>query len=336
MWWCCGKNKKTSPGCKFQKHFSKDDEQESEEEETKGIQKARCVICKENGHKANECDKDPNIRTLYDVADEQKRIMKNAATKKKLADAWQVTYQMLEKMTLVSNERMTTQILTQDDFNYQQFNQNIFNLNILIEGLQSDSSSDEELMEELDEDGEIILKPEGETTPIEETLPKRSKFRTTSQQVKLFTETQKNMFKRAQQEDPFDELVRNRSASTQPGGLVLLQNEVSKLVEIQRLKDMPQGNKKKRTKRKKITSTNESQNSIESGNSAFTLHSNATGQQNRRHQSFRGDLPPDIATIPETQKLLRPPKKHQSENKGESFLQYNQYELPEQYNKQHN
>jgi hypothetical protein len=107
--------------------------------------------------------------------------MKNAATKKKLADAWQVTYQMLEKMTLVSNERMTTQILTQDDFNYQQFNQNIFNLNILIEGLQSDSSSDEELMEELDEDGEIILKPEGETTPIEETLPKRSKFRTTSQ-----------------------------------------------------------------------------------------------------------------------------------------------------------
>jgi hypothetical protein len=99
---------------------------------------------------------------------------------------------------------------------------------------------------------------------------------------------------------------------------------------------MPQGNKKKRTKRKKITSTNESQNSIESGNSAFTLHSNATGQQNRRHQSFRGDLPPDIATIPETQKLLRPPKKHQSENKGESFLQYNQYELPEQYNKQHN
>jgi hypothetical protein len=26
MWWCCGKNKKTSPGCKFQKHFCKDDE----------------------------------------------------------------------------------------------------------------------------------------------------------------------------------------------------------------------------------------------------------------------------------------------------------------------
>lgn len=76
------------------------------------------MICKENGHKASECDKDPNIRTLYDVTDEQNRITKNAASKKKLADAWQVTYQMLEKMTLVSNERMTAQILTQDDFNY--------------------------------------------------------------------------------------------------------------------------------------------------------------------------------------------------------------------------
>ena len=129
---------------------------------------------------------------------------------------------MLEKMTLISNERMTAQILTQDDFNYQQFNQNIFNLNILIEGLQSDSSSDEEIVESLDEDGEIIQKPEGETAIVEETTVKRSKFRTTSTQVKLFTETQKNMFKRAQQEDPFDELVRNRSASTQPGGLVQL------------------------------------------------------------------------------------------------------------------
>lgn len=70
MWWCCGKNKKTSPGCKFQKHFSKDDEQESDQEESGGFFKVRCIICKETGHKANECDKDPNIRTLYDVEDE--------------------------------------------------------------------------------------------------------------------------------------------------------------------------------------------------------------------------------------------------------------------------
>lgn len=82
----------------------------------------RCVICKEVGHKANECNKDPNIRTLYDVADEQKRIQKTLTIKKKLADAWQVTYKMLEKLTLVSNERITAQFLTQDDFNYEQFN----------------------------------------------------------------------------------------------------------------------------------------------------------------------------------------------------------------------
>lgn len=102
----------------------------------------RCVICKEVGHKAHECNKDPNIRTLYDVADEQKRILKTLATKKKLADAWQVTYKMLEKLTLVSNERITAQFLTQDDFNYEQFNQNIFDLNIIIEGLQSDTESE--------------------------------------------------------------------------------------------------------------------------------------------------------------------------------------------------
>lgn len=70
MWWCCGKNKKTSPGCKFQKHLCKDDEQESDKEETQGFHKARCAICKEIGHKANECEKDPNIRTLYDMEDE--------------------------------------------------------------------------------------------------------------------------------------------------------------------------------------------------------------------------------------------------------------------------
>ena len=26
MWWCCGKNGKDQPGCKFSKHASKEDE----------------------------------------------------------------------------------------------------------------------------------------------------------------------------------------------------------------------------------------------------------------------------------------------------------------------
>jgi len=28
MWWCCGKSSKDAPGCKFSKHFSKEDEDE--------------------------------------------------------------------------------------------------------------------------------------------------------------------------------------------------------------------------------------------------------------------------------------------------------------------
>jgi len=28
MWWCCGKNSKDALGCKFAKHFSKEDEDE--------------------------------------------------------------------------------------------------------------------------------------------------------------------------------------------------------------------------------------------------------------------------------------------------------------------
>ena len=32
MWWCCGKTKKSAPGCKFQKHVSKEDYHDDEEE----------------------------------------------------------------------------------------------------------------------------------------------------------------------------------------------------------------------------------------------------------------------------------------------------------------
>ena len=32
MWWCCGKTKKNSPGCKFQKHVSMKEDGEDDEE----------------------------------------------------------------------------------------------------------------------------------------------------------------------------------------------------------------------------------------------------------------------------------------------------------------
>lgn len=31
MWWCCGKEKLNSPGCKFAKHMTRDDENDNED-----------------------------------------------------------------------------------------------------------------------------------------------------------------------------------------------------------------------------------------------------------------------------------------------------------------
>lgn len=36
MWWCCGKTSKDAPGCKFSKHFSKEDEDEDAVEGANG------------------------------------------------------------------------------------------------------------------------------------------------------------------------------------------------------------------------------------------------------------------------------------------------------------
>ena len=48
---------------------------------------------------------------------------------------------MLEKLTLLSNERTMTQMLTQDDFNYKPFNDNIFSLNLNMDAIEESSTS---------------------------------------------------------------------------------------------------------------------------------------------------------------------------------------------------
>lgn len=37
-------------------------------------ERIRCESCKEVGHRALECDKDPNIRTSHDIEDELLRV----------------------------------------------------------------------------------------------------------------------------------------------------------------------------------------------------------------------------------------------------------------------
>ncbi|CAD7955892.1 unnamed protein product [Amoebophrya sp. A120] len=83
MWWCCGKLGKDAIGCKFSKHESKDEdddldeqdraEREERENKTRNA-KIKCYSCKETGHIAKNCPKDPNLRTLYDPVPDLNRI----------------------------------------------------------------------------------------------------------------------------------------------------------------------------------------------------------------------------------------------------------------------
>ena len=103
MWWCCGKNSKEAPGCKFSKHESKEDEdedmveqQEQDNEDLKKNKHARCFCCKEKGHMAKECPRDTNMKTTKDPNDEMMRIQKAKDFRKLLSDSLGVTSRLFK------------------------------------------------------------------------------------------------------------------------------------------------------------------------------------------------------------------------------------------------
>lgn len=110
--------------------MSKEDYNDDEEEKEIIVQKLKCQLCHQFGHKAFECDKDPNIRTYHNNDDELYRVEKIMQIKKKFIDNFTVTKLMLEKLSLLANERVTNQVLSQDDFNYAQFNDQIFDIDL--------------------------------------------------------------------------------------------------------------------------------------------------------------------------------------------------------------
>lgn len=68
LWWCCGKDQKDQPGCKYSKHESKEDEEMEEIGNTgKQVKKMRCLCCKEVGHLIEHCPRDPNLRSQADT-----------------------------------------------------------------------------------------------------------------------------------------------------------------------------------------------------------------------------------------------------------------------------
>lgn len=69
MWWCCGKKDINQPGCKFQKHIDKNDENgrgdgDDEDDNNNGQgNNVRCLCCKAVGHTIKQCERDPNFKT---------------------------------------------------------------------------------------------------------------------------------------------------------------------------------------------------------------------------------------------------------------------------------
>ena len=103
IWWCCGKSGSDQPGCKYNKHESKDDddaEQDEEFVEQKNI-KIRCYCCKELGHTIDNCPRDPNIRSKVDTEKDFERIQKIKDYRKLNADTVVTTTHFLKKCVLV-------------------------------------------------------------------------------------------------------------------------------------------------------------------------------------------------------------------------------------------
>ncbi|CDW73124.1 ankyrin repeat domain containing protein [Stylonychia lemnae] len=116
MWWCCGKTKKEAPGCKYAKHETKDDEEEEkthDQEDKSRIKQLKCICCKEAGHLAKDCMRDPNLRTNQNIQEELLRIDKYKEYKKLNADTFQNTtklFEMLarEKMPVIYEETISS------------------------------------------------------------------------------------------------------------------------------------------------------------------------------------------------------------------------------------
>lgn len=109
MWWCCGKREKDQPGCKFQKHLTKEDEDEkmeSDEQEDENLKYTRCQCCKELGHRIDNCFRDPNLRTRERDADlEFDRIKQIKDFRKLHADTMVSTTHMLKKAVTIPVEQ---------------------------------------------------------------------------------------------------------------------------------------------------------------------------------------------------------------------------------------
>ena len=104
IWWCCGKEARDQPGCKYSKHESKEEDEEDEDDAVKlekPVKNIRCHCCKEVGHLIDVCPRDPNIRSKEDTEEDFIRIKKLKDYRKLNADTVVTTTHFLKKCILV-------------------------------------------------------------------------------------------------------------------------------------------------------------------------------------------------------------------------------------------
>lgn len=130
MWWCCGKTDYNAPGCKVQKHSTRDDKGNEGEASPGQLKQVKCLCCKEYGHQSEECPKDPNYRSNFDVQEEDARLVNNMKEKKKLnSDSQMLTLKMLTEFSKNKNQKLKGVNMMQfEDFQYNGVNEHILDL----------------------------------------------------------------------------------------------------------------------------------------------------------------------------------------------------------------
>ena len=106
-YWCCGKKGKEAPGCQSSKHVAKEEEEElnrDKDDDKLKYASAKCSSCKQLGHEAHECPKDPNVQGS-DPEEDIKRIEEIKKKKKANAANVVVNQKLMSIMALRFQDR---------------------------------------------------------------------------------------------------------------------------------------------------------------------------------------------------------------------------------------
>jgi hypothetical protein len=116
MYWCCGREGRDAPGCRTSKHESRDEEEEKlaqgkDEGDKLQLASVQCSVfamqsCRDYGHKAGDCPKDPNFRSRFDLAEELNRVEVIMRTKKRGTETGFSTGQNVAELLLQKRSQL--------------------------------------------------------------------------------------------------------------------------------------------------------------------------------------------------------------------------------------